>query len=40
MFWKFLTLQTLLDTLFDESWCNLGVPDGPDATEQGLLEQQ
>jgi hypothetical protein len=27
MFWKFLNLQTLLDALFDEGWCNLGLPE-------------
>lgn len=26
MFWKFLNLQKLLDSLFDDSWFDLGLP--------------
>lgn len=40
MFWKFWTLQTLLDTLFDETWCSLGLPDGPGLPDHGLIEWQ
>lgn len=40
MFWKFWKLQSLLDSLFDDSWCTLGVPDGSEAIELGLLEAQ
>ena len=32
MFWKLFKLQQLLDTLFDDSWFNLGLPlddEGP-----------
>lgn len=32
MFWKFLGLQKMLDGLFDEGWCCLGVPEAS-ATE-------
>jgi hypothetical protein len=28
MFWKFLSLQKFLDALFDDSWFNLGLPEG------------
>ncbi len=28
MFWKFLSLQKLLDSLFDDSWFDLGLPEG------------
>ena len=27
MLWKILKLQTLLDALFDEGWCGLGLPE-------------
>jgi hypothetical protein len=27
MIWKLLGLQKMLDGLFDESWCNLGLPE-------------
>jgi hypothetical protein len=35
MFWKFFSVKKILDTLFDDSWCSLGLPeadDGFDAT--------
>lgn len=38
MFWKFLTLQKLLDTLFDDAWCSLGLPDGFDAIDAASAE--
>jgi hypothetical protein len=28
MIWKLLGLQKMLDGLFDESWCKLGLPEG------------
>ena len=28
MFWKFLSVQRMLDALFDDAWCQLGVPEG------------
>jgi hypothetical protein len=33
MLWKFLKLQAMLDALFDEGWCGLGLPEaaGSDA---------
>ena len=27
MLWKILKLQTMLDALFDEGWCGLGLPE-------------
>lgn len=27
MFWKIFSLQRMLDSLFDEAWCQLGLPD-------------
>jgi hypothetical protein len=31
MIWKFLGLQKMLDGLFSEGWCNLGLPEGGSA---------
>jgi hypothetical protein len=28
MIWKFLSLQKMLDALFDDSWFSLGLPEG------------
>lgn len=28
MFWKFLSLQNMLDALFDDCWFSLGLPEG------------
>jgi hypothetical protein len=28
MFWKIISLQKLLDSLFDDSWCALRLPEG------------
>lgn len=28
MFWKLLSLQKLLDSLFDDGWCALRLPEG------------
>jgi hypothetical protein len=33
MFWKLLTLQKLLDALFDDGWCSLGLPKGFDGID-------
>lgn len=30
MLWKLISLQKLLDTLFDEGWSCLGLPERPD----------
>ena len=38
MFWKFLTLQKLLDALFDDAWCSLGLPDGFDGMDIASAE--
>jgi hypothetical protein len=27
LFWKIFSLQRMLDSLFDEAWCQLGLPD-------------
>lgn len=27
MFWKIFSLQRMLDSLFDEAWCQLGLPE-------------
>jgi hypothetical protein len=35
MFWKFFSISKILDALFDDGWCDLGLPeadDGLDAT--------
>jgi hypothetical protein len=28
MFWNLLGFQKILDTLFDDGWCSLGLPEG------------
>ncbi|WP_342617132.1 hypothetical protein [Rhodoferax sp. GW822-FHT02A01] len=33
MFWKFFSLQKMLDALFDEAWVNLGLPDALDCQD-------
>ena len=33
MFWKFFSVQKILDTLFDDSWCNLGLLEGDAALD-------
>jgi hypothetical protein len=38
MFWKLLSLQKFLDALFDDSWCNLGLPEGFDGLEVASAE--
>ena len=38
MFWKFFSMQKMLDALFDEAWCNLGLPDGDDCTDLRWLD--
>jgi hypothetical protein len=38
MFWKLLSLQKFLDALFDDSWCNLGLPDGFDGIDIAFAE--
>ena len=30
---KYLSLQAWLDTLFDDNWCTLGLPEGLAAAE-------
>jgi hypothetical protein len=38
MFWKFFRLQTLINALFDDSWCDLGLPEGPGYQEPQLAD--
>ncbi len=38
MFWKFLKLQSILDALFDDNWCILGLPESPDGMEPALAD--
>lgn len=38
MLWKFLKLQTMLDALFDEGWCGLGLPEAAGAELQRVSE--
>lgn len=33
MFWKFFSVQKMLDALFDDAWCSLGLPEGADDSE-------
>ena len=40
MFWKFLKLQRLLDDLFDEGWCLLGIPENCESIDATLLIDQ
>lgn len=38
MFWKFLNPQRLLDSLFDEGWCSLGLPEAHGLDLLGSVE--
>ena len=38
MFWKIFSLQRMLDSLFDEAWCQLGLPDAQEFMD-GLGEE-
>jgi hypothetical protein len=38
MFWKFLSLQKILDALFDDSWCSLGLPEAFEGMEAAVAE--
>jgi hypothetical protein len=31
MLWKRFSLQRMLDALFDDAWCQFGLPDAPEA---------
>lgn len=37
MFWKFLKLQTVLDELFDDGWCLLGIPENCESMDAAWL---
>lgn len=38
MFWKFLSLQKMLDALFDDSWCALRLPEGHGGHDLPMVE--
>lgn len=38
MFWKFLSLQKILDSLFDDSWFSLGLPEAQQDMDLALTE--
>jgi hypothetical protein len=38
MFWKFFRLQTLINALFDDSWCDLGLPEAFDGLDIASVE--
>jgi hypothetical protein len=38
MIWKFLGLQKMLDGLFNEGWCQLGLPEGTDMDDALLID--
>ncbi len=33
MFWKLFSVKKMLDALFDDGWCTLGLPEGADAND-------
>jgi len=37
MFWKLISLQKVLDDLFDEGWCILGIPENCESIDAALL---
>ncbi|MFM2051852.1 MAG: hypothetical protein RL682_2343 [Pseudomonadota bacterium] len=38
MIWKFLGLQKMLDGLFNDGWCNLGLPESVEINEALLSD--
>ncbi len=38
MLWNLISLQKLLDALFDEGWNSLGLPEKPDAGDAQCAE--
>jgi hypothetical protein len=38
MIWKFLGLQKMLDGLFSEGWCHLGLPEASEMGDALLTE--
>jgi hypothetical protein len=36
MRWKRFSLQRMLDVLFDDAWCQFGLPDAPEAMAIGV----
>ncbi len=40
MIWKLLSLQHMLDALFDDGWCNLWLPEGHDTLDAPLIDWQ
>lgn len=39
MFWKFFSVKKILDALFDDSWCSLGLPEADDSLDPLLAAQ-
>lgn len=38
MLWKYLGLQKMLDGLFDDGWCSLGLPEAGESEAAMLAE--
>ncbi len=38
MFFKFFCVKKILDALFDDSWCSLGLPEGDEGLELQLAD--
>jgi hypothetical protein len=38
MFFQFFSVKKILDALFDDSWCTLGLPEGEEALDLLLIE--
>jgi hypothetical protein len=39
MFWKFFSVKNILDALFDDGWCSLGLPEADDDCDAVLAGQ-
>ena len=40
MFWIYLSVKKILDTLFDDSWCSLCLPEVHETPELRLADAQ
>lgn len=40
MLFRFFSVKKILDALFDDSWCSLGLPDGEEAGDLQLADLQ
>jgi hypothetical protein len=38
MLWKLITLQKLLDSIFDDGWCSLGLPESTAHAEIAIAD--